>query len=162
MRVPGDLLAKPPTRTVTEIQKHIVERGKRNAISRRHHAKDDRGAIAMWGLEFNRTLHIFHACFVISTLRSLTSTFQTQLGTNIRTTDSGTHQGVASKHTVVSDVHHRKTKFEVIVPGVRHDVPNTRPTVSGIHRDNLKGCENAGARNRAVGVTPVANVPVTG
>ena len=55
----GDSLTKLSIRTVAEIQRHIVERGRRNAISRRLHAKDDKEAITTWNLELNRILRVF-------------------------------------------------------------------------------------------------------
>ena len=48
-------------RAVAEIQRNIVERrGKRNAIGRLLHARDDKEAIAAWGLGLNRILHVFN------------------------------------------------------------------------------------------------------
>lgn len=162
---------------MTEIQKHIVERGKRNALSRRYHAKDDKEAIATWGLEFNRILHVFHVCPIASAWRLLTFSFQTELWTNVRTTDSGIHQGVKSKHTVIPDAHRGTPNAETTVSYARHDVSYvhpivsdtrgdvaiTRTTVSAIHHDKLKGRENADAQNQAVGTThtvPVTNRPI--
>ena len=66
MRTPGDFLIKLSIRTVDEIQRHIIERGKRNLISRLHHAKDDKKAIVIWKLGFERILHVFNVCSVTS------------------------------------------------------------------------------------------------
>ena len=41
---------------MAEIQKGVVKGGKRNAISRVFHAKNDQGAIAAWRLDLNRIL----------------------------------------------------------------------------------------------------------
>ena len=51
-----------------EIQKHIIKRGKRNAVSRRYHVKDDRkeAIIAAWGLDLNGTLRISNVRSVAS------------------------------------------------------------------------------------------------
>ena len=47
-------------RSVAEIQKSIVKRGKRSPVSRLFHAKDDKEAIAAWRLELSRFLHVFN------------------------------------------------------------------------------------------------------
>ena len=47
-----------------EIQRHIAKRGRRNAISRRYHAKDDREAISTWKLDLERILGVFNVCSV--------------------------------------------------------------------------------------------------
>ena len=43
-----------------EIQRHIIERGKRSVISRHYHAKDDEKAIAAWKLDLKGILHVFN------------------------------------------------------------------------------------------------------
>ena len=53
-------------RAVAEIQRGVVKGGKRNAISRAFHAKDDQGTIAAWRLDLNRILHIFNVCSITS------------------------------------------------------------------------------------------------
>lgn len=57
------LFLRLTTRTVAEIQRKIIKKGKRNAISQLFHAKDDQGAIAAWRSELNRTLHVFNVRF---------------------------------------------------------------------------------------------------
>ena len=66
MRTPDDFLTEFLIRTTDEIQRHIIERGKRNAISRRYHAKDDNKAIATWKLDLNRIFHVFNVRSVTS------------------------------------------------------------------------------------------------
>ena len=58
MRTPSYPLIRPLSRTADEIQGNIVKRSKRNAISRRYHAKDDKEAIAVWSLDLNRIRRI--------------------------------------------------------------------------------------------------------
>ena len=53
-------------RTIDKIQRHIIERGKRNAISRRYHAKDDKRAIATWKLDLKGILDVFNVRSVTS------------------------------------------------------------------------------------------------
>jgi len=59
MHTPGNFLIELSTRTAAEIQRHIIRRGKRNVISRRYHAKDDKEAISTWRTDFNRILRVF-------------------------------------------------------------------------------------------------------
>jgi len=120
---------------VAEIQRHIIKRGKRNAISRRYHAKDDKEATTTWRLEFNNILHVFNVRFITSPRRLLSSRFQTELGTNEHATVSGTHQDAANKHTIVSNVHPNSSNAEVIAPDVRSDVSNAHPIVSHSQSD---------------------------
>ena len=166
MYMPGNFLTKLSTSTVAEIQGHIIERGKRNAISRRYHTKDDKEAIATWRLDLNGILHNFHVCSVISVWRLLTFRFQNELWITIHPTVSGTHQDTAAiKHTIVSDIHRDISNTEVIVPdfhndvsstqpivsGVRSDIANTRAVVSGLDHTKLRSREpGADGRNQAV------------
>jgi len=59
MRTPGHFLIGPSSRTADDIQRNIFKRNKRNLISRRYHAKDDKEAIATWSLDFNRIRRVF-------------------------------------------------------------------------------------------------------
>ena len=47
-------------RAVTEIRTNIFKQGKRNVISRRFHARNDKETITSWRLDLNRILHIFN------------------------------------------------------------------------------------------------------
>ena len=49
-------------RTVGEIQRKVIKRSKRNAVSRFVHAKNDKEIIAGWGLGPNRILRVFNVC----------------------------------------------------------------------------------------------------
>jgi len=133
------------------MQKNIIKRGKRNAISRRYHAKDDEEAIATWRLELNRIRRVFNVCSVTPVWPSLTTRFQTELEIDTRATGSGTHQDAPNKHTIVSNVHRNVTNAETIVSDVRSDVANTRTTSSDIQRSKLKSREGADGQNQAVG-----------
>ena len=53
-------------RTVAEIQRNIVERGKRNAVTRLFHVKNDKEAVTTWKLDLNRILHVFNVRSVTS------------------------------------------------------------------------------------------------
>ena len=50
----------PNRRAVAEIQRKITKQGKRNAVSRGFHSKNDKDEIAAWRQELNRILHIFN------------------------------------------------------------------------------------------------------
>ena len=47
-----------------EIQRHITKRGRRNAISRLYHARDDKEAISAWNLDLEGILGVFNVCSV--------------------------------------------------------------------------------------------------
>ena len=166
MRAPGDFLTEPSFRSVTEIQGQIIKRGKRNAISRRYHRKDDKEAIATWRLDLDRILHVFDVRSVTSVRWLLISRVQTRLVGNPHSTVSDTRHDIANVHTTVSDTHHDTPDTDNIVPDVRHDVSNSRPvvskvrsdvanphtTASDIYRDKLKGREGVGGQSQAVSV----------
>jgi len=162
----GDFLTKFPIRTMDEIQRHIIKRGKRNAISRRYHAKDDEKAITAWKLDLDKILHS-NVCSVTSVWLLLTFCFQTELGIDAHATVSDTHQDAANNHAVVSDAHRDSSNAEVIVPDVRRDASNahsivsdvrsditgTPTTISDIHRNKLKSREAVDGQNQAVSTT---------
>ena len=89
---PGDFLTIFSTRTIAEIQKNTIKRGKRNPISRRYRTKDDKEAIAAWKLELDGILHVF----------------------NVRATASGTHQDPTNKPVVVPDIRRNESKSRVV------------------------------------------------
>ena len=169
MYTPCDFLTKLfNRRIVDEILRNISKWGKRNLISRRFHAKDDKEAIATWRLDLNRILHVFNVRFSASVQLLLTFRFQTELGINTHVTVPDIHKDAVNTCTVVSDVHRDTSN----VPGVHCDVSNTIPivsevwgsipenpiVVSDIHRNRLKNCEDAGSPNQTVSAarTPTA------
>jgi len=170
MRTPDDFLTRFSIRTMDEAQRHIIERSKRNAISRRYHAKEDKEAIATWKLDLNGVLGVFNVCSATSARRLLSSCFQNELRINADATASDIHQDAAKKPTVVSDVHHDDSNVKVTVPDVHCDVLNANPVVSDIQSDvantrtvvsdnKLKSREGADGQNRAVSairILPVA------
>ena len=157
MCTPGHFFIRLPSRTAGEIQRNIVKRSKRNVISRRYHAKDDRKAISAWNSDLKGIRRVFDVRFVTPVRPPLTARFQTELGTDTRATDSD----ATNKHAAVSNVHRDATNPETVVSGVRHDVSNTQPIVSGpesgiastrttasdIHRSKLK---SRNGQNQAV------------
>jgi len=141
MRASGDFLTKLPIRIVDEIQSHIIKRGRRNAISRRYHAKDDEEAIATWKLDLDGILRVFNVCSVAPARLLLTFRLQTEPGVDPHPTVSGSHQDATSKPTTESDI------------------PITHTIVSDIRRDKLKGREGGDSRNQAV--STARTLPVT-
>lgn len=154
-----------------EAQRHIIERSKRNAISRRYHAKEDKETIATWKLDLNGILGVFNVCSATSARRLLNSCFQNELGINA--TASDIHQDAAKKHSIASDAHRDNSNPKVTVPDVRCDVSNTNPTVSDVRSDvvnartvvpdirhnKLKSREGVDGQNRAVSTIRI--LPVT-
>jgi hypothetical protein len=82
--------------TLAEIQKGIVEKGKRNPVSRFFRAKNDKDTIAGWKSDLTKILLIFNVGSVSVVWISLTVRYQTELALNT--------------HTIVSDIHHIMVK----------------------------------------------------
>ena len=72
-------------RTLAEIEKKIIKMGKRNAVSRLLHAKNDKEAIETWRRDLNRVLLIFNVSTLSTVFDLLTVSFQTKLGIDTRT-----------------------------------------------------------------------------
>ena len=176
MRTPDDFLTRFSIRTMDEIQRHIIKRDKRNAISRHYHAKDDEKAIDTWKLDLGRILPVFNVCPIAPARRLLTLRFQIELGVNSRATVSDAHQDTANKQTIVPNIPNIQgdtsnakvvvpndrrgdSNVKTIVSGVRSDVANTSTIVSDTHRDKLKSREGADGRNQPVGIT--RTLPIT-
>jgi predicted YcjX-like family ATPase len=51
--------------TLAEIQRKIIKRGKRNALSRLFHAKIDKETIAAWKSDLNKILLVFNVRSVV-------------------------------------------------------------------------------------------------
>ena len=90
-------------RAVAEIQKNIIELGKRNPISRLFHAKDDGDAIAAWRLELHQILHVFNVCPVTLSPTSLTIRFQTELAINTHIAVSEIHRTAVERQGGTND-----------------------------------------------------------
>ena len=173
MRTPDGFLIRFSIRTTDEAQRHIIERGKRNPISRRYHAKEDKEVVATWKLNLDGVLGVFNVCSATSPRRLLNSCFQNELRINADATASDIHQDAAKKPSVVSDVHHDDSNAKVTVPDVHCDVSNTNPIVSDVQNDvantrtvvsdirhnKLKSREGVDGQNRAVSAIRI--LPVT-
>ena len=127
-------------RIVTEIQGNVAKRGKRNAISRLIHAKDDRKAIDTWRSDLNKILHVFNVRSVTSAQSLLTLRFQTELEMNTHLTV------VANNHSTISDVYHDISNTDP-APDIVHNGPNTH---SEINHNMSKSREDAGGQNPKV------------
>jgi len=106
---------------VAEIQRKILERGKRNALSRLFHARNDKETIASWRLDLNRILLIFNVRSVTPGWPSLSVRSQTELA--------------VSTHVNVSDVGRDAANTRTVVSDIRDDVINTQTVVTDVHRD---------------------------
>ena len=147
-----------------EIQGNIITRGKRNPISRRFRAKDDKEAIAAWRSDLDRILRVFNVGSVASVRPLLIPHFQNELGTSKRATVSDIRQDAVTTRTIVSVAHLHTPNTETTVPDVRRDDlntrpivskdrsddPNTRTIVSDGHRNKLKSREDAGGKIQVV------------
>ena len=132
---------------MAEIQRNIVKRGKRNAISQRFHEKDDNKAITTWRSDLNGILHVLNVRSVTSGWQSLTSRSQTELERN---THVDIRHDLANTHAMVSDVHHGPPNANIIVLDVRGDASNTPAMDFDILRNALKTPEDTKSQNPAV------------
>ena len=126
-------------RAVAEIQRNIVKRRKRNAVSRLFNAKDDKEAIATWKLDLNRILHVFNVRSVVYLRPPLTVRLQTELALSTHVVVSDTRHGVVNAQTIISDVH--------------QGVLDTQAIVSDIQRTIVKSQEVADGKSPSVSVT---------
>ena len=113
---------------MAEIQKNIIEWGRRNALSRMFHAKNDKGTIATWRVGLNTILHVFNVCGITLGRLPLTADFQTELAINT--------------NVAISDVHHDVLNTSVAVSDVNRNVLNTKAIVSDIHRTIVESQES--------------------
>ena len=90
---------------MADIEKKIVNIGKRNALSRLFHSKDDREKIAAWRLDLNRILHVFNVRPVTASPTFLTAFLQTELAINANATVCDIRHDVANTQILVSDIH---------------------------------------------------------
>ena len=80
-------------RTVAEIQRKVIKRSGRNAVSRLVHAKNDKEKITAWRLELNRILNVRLVIFVWF---PLIVPFQTELAINAHTMLTDIHRTVVT------------------------------------------------------------------
>lgn len=99
-----------------KIQKYIIKRGKRNAISRRFHAKDDEGAIATWKLVLDSMRHVLDVRYFTRLRRLLIYYSQTEPAISIVDIH---HDDLTN--TVASSVNHDtlKNQKEPDSPGLK-------------------------------------------
>ena len=139
---------------MAEIQTNVIERGKRNPISRYSHKKDDNKAIATWRLDLNRILQAFNVRSVTSMLSLLTLRFQREFE---RITHVDIRRDAANTHATVSGIHHDPPNTDNIVPSVRHDVSNAHAIVPDIRLNPLKN-RDTNNKNAGVSVPCIMNV----
>ena len=126
-------------RAVAEIQRNIVKRRERNAVSRLFNAKDDKEAIPTWKSDLNRILHIFNVSSGVYLRPPLTARPQTELALSTHVVVSGIRHGVVNAQTIISDVH--------------QGVLDTHTTFSDIQRTMVKSQEVADGKSLSVSVT---------
>jgi hypothetical protein len=125
--------------TLGEIQREIVKKGKRNAVSRLFHAKIDKETIAAWKSDLAKALLIFNVRSVVAVWPLLTVCSQTELALNTHTIVSGIDRNVNSAHAIVSRID--------------HNAANTHTIVSDIHHIMVKSQEGVDGKNMSVRIT---------
>lgn len=143
---------------MAEIQKHVIKRGKRNAISRHFRAKGDEEAVAAWKSGLERIRRVFEARPSTSVLKSLTFRPQTDFTVrndndpDIRCDNSNT--GAIIPSIVDSDSHHDTARARPIPSNFRNDHTDTHTTALTINQNTLKNRKGANEQNRAVSILP--------
>jgi hypothetical protein len=124
-------------RTVAEIQRKVIKRSGRNAVSRLFRAKNDKETIAAWKLDLDRILQVFNVGSVLSAWLLLTINFQTELAVNMHVTVSDIRHDVANTHTVVSGIRDDVSK---ILEGIGSQVHSEVHSVSAFNLSAIGGC----------------------
>jgi hypothetical protein len=120
--------------TLAEIQRKIIKMGKRNAVARLLHAKNDKETILTWKSDLSKILLVFNVSSIVALWPLLTVHSQTELAINthvavsdMRHEVSNVQNGVTSTHDMVSDIHHIITKGQEGADGSNLPVSTTRP-----------------------------------
>ena len=152
---------------MTAFQRHIVKRGKQNAVSIFFHRKDDRVAIATLRLALDKFRQVFDVgSFTSLSHRLLTCCVQTELSaTSAKQYLPGARYDVSNPHAAVPDPQHGTGTPCARLPEVHdvldHDVVHPEPVVSGTQDDPTgtrtfapnKSQGKRDDRNRAVSTT---------
>jgi hypothetical protein len=118
-------------RTLGEIQREIVKKGKRNAISRLFHAKINKETIVAWKSDLGGALLIFNVRSVAVVRLLLTVRSQTELALNTHTIVSGIDRNVASTQTMVSRIDNNIVDTHTMVSDIHHIVVKSQEAVDG-------------------------------
>ena len=111
---------------MAEIERNVVEQGKRNVISRHFHAKNDKEKIAGWRSDLVRILQIFNVRSIVSVWLLLTQHSQTELAINTHVAVSELGQDVTSIRSIVSDIRRTTVKGQEGSGGMNLLVSETR------------------------------------
>ena len=94
----SDLLTIPSIRrAIAEIQRDVIELGRRSTISRLLHAKSDSDTLAAWRSDLNRILHVFNVRSTTYSPTILTVHFQTELAINTHAAVSDIHRTIVER-----------------------------------------------------------------
>ena len=130
-----------------KIQEMVIEKGRRNRLSRLVNARNDKTTIAAWKFDLNRILSVFNVRSITCLRSPLIVGFQAELAINTNVVVSDVHQGVENTQAIISEL--------------QHDVASTRTIVSDIHRTMVEGRERADDKNLSVGATGTQTRSVT-
>ena len=115
------------------IQNNVIERGKRNVVSRVFHSKTDKDAIAAWRQDLNRILQIFTVRPINRIWQSLIHHSQAELLMNTHLTVADTHLTVQDTHSTVKDTHSTVKDTHSTVKDTHLTVKDTHLTVADTH-----------------------------
>jgi hypothetical protein len=118
---------------VAEIERKIIEQGKKNPVSRFFHAKSDKEMIATWKSDLNRILHVFTVCSLSEFFGSRQLLhLQTELAVTTHIVVTDTHLKVTDTQVVVEHTHTTVTETKIVAE-------DTHTMVADIHRTVLAG-----------------------
>ena len=151
---------------MSDIERNIIKRCKRNVLSRQFRARDDEKAIAAWKLELDKIRQVFEVRSFTCTWRLLTSSLQTELAAVTDTTLSDIHREASATNTntpdpqkgapetraTASDIHHGVTNPHPTLPNIQKGLSEGRIATVSMHHHTLKDQQGRDSKNRAVSV----------
>jgi hypothetical protein len=114
---------------MTEIQRHIIKRSKRNVVSRFFRSKGDEKAIAAWRSNLDKIHRVFEVRPTTSTRWLLICRLQAELKANTDAKVPDVRPDPPKPRATISKP--RRTSSNTSVPEMRHDTLTNRPAVSG-------------------------------
>ena len=123
-------LSCPHRRIVTDIQGKIVEWGRRNVVSRRFHANDNKETIATRRLDLDRVLRVLDARHFARVENVANFWLQKEFSTNATTTVPAVRDEIVVTYSSVSSN--------------RNSVANTPTSISDIFSDASKSSQDTG------------------
>ena len=131
----------------------MIKWGKRNAISRRFHAKDDDKAITAWRSDLDKICRVFEVCSFTTVGQFLTLCSQTEPVIDVGVDAPGIRHEVPNTPTTVSDPPRNVVHTNTIVSKAQDDTPFVHTVASNTRHDTFKYSKDGEGQSRAVSTT---------